>query len=205
MDGSTEHLLPPIVECDEIPNNRNEIATPAVARKFLHLSEIACHIPELDPQAKILLLIGRDLIVAHHVLDQRISHDAPYAQKLSLGWTIIDETCLNKAHLPAKVSVNKTCMNVVGLLSCYPASIRLQLRFLVSIRMSYPLCLREHHMTINQDLLRKILFSSILWKVSSIAAQMENGQLHYLLSLDDPDFQTITVKQSREPETLIPR
>ena len=114
MDGSTEHLMPPIVECDEIPNNRNEIATPAVARKFLHLSEIACHIPELDPQAKILLLIGRDLIVAHHVLDQRISHDAPYAQKLSLGWTIIGETCLNKAHLPAKVSVNKTYLHERG-------------------------------------------------------------------------------------------
>ena len=107
-------MSPPIVECDGIPNNRNEIATPAVARKFLHLSEIACHIPELDPQAKILLLIGRDLIVAHHVLDQRISHDAPYAQKLSLGWTIIGETCLNKAHLPAKVSVNKTYLHERG-------------------------------------------------------------------------------------------
>lgn len=114
MDGSIEHMCPPIVECDEIPNNRNEIATPAIARTFQHLSEIACHIPELDPQAKILLLIGRDLIVAHHVLDQRISHDAPYAQKLSLGWTIIGKTCMNKAHLPANVSVDKTYLHDNG-------------------------------------------------------------------------------------------
>ncbi|XP_062587040.1 uncharacterized protein LOC134248654 [Saccostrea cucullata] len=111
LDGRTKHLLPPIVECDHIPNNRDEIATPALARRFQHLSDIACHIPELDSKAKILLLIGRDLIVAHHVHDQRISHNAPYAQKLSLGWTIIGETCLNKVHLPAKVSVNKTYLH----------------------------------------------------------------------------------------------
>ena len=46
-----------IAECDEKPKNRNEMSTPAVTRQFLHLSEIACRIPELDPQAKILLLI----------------------------------------------------------------------------------------------------------------------------------------------------
>ncbi|XP_062602313.1 uncharacterized protein LOC134264026, partial [Saccostrea cucullata] len=113
-DGRTKHLLPPIVECDDIPNNRDEIATPALARRFQHLSDIACHIPELDSKAKILLLIGRDLIVAHHVHDQRISHDAPYAQKLSLGWTIIGETCLNKAHLPVNISVNKIYLHDNG-------------------------------------------------------------------------------------------
>ena len=73
VDGKTKHTLPPIVECDEIPDNRNEIATPDLAKQFPHLSGIASCIPELDPQAKILLLIGRDLIVAHHVLDQRIA------------------------------------------------------------------------------------------------------------------------------------
>lgn len=204
MDGSTEHMCLPIVECDEIPNNRNEIATPAIARTFQHLSEIACHIPELDPQAKILLLIGRDLIVAHHVLDQRISHDAPYAQKLSLGWTIIGETYLNKAHLPANVSVDKTYLHDNGRPSILLPCNNSQLRFLISTRKSCPLCSRERQMTKSQDLLRKILFSWILWKVSSIAAQKGNGLLPYPFCLDDPDFQTFTVKQLREPEIWIP-
>lgn len=114
LDDSTTHQLPPVIECDAVPDNRNEIATPDIAKRFPHLANIASHIPELDPRAKILLLIGRDLIIAHHVLDQRISHDAPYAQKLSLGWTIIGETCLNKAHLPATISVNKVYLHNDG-------------------------------------------------------------------------------------------
>lgn len=114
LDDSTTHQLPPVIECDAVLDNRNEIATPDIAKRFPHLANIASHIPELDPQAKILLLIGRDLIIAHHVLDQRISHDAPYAQKLSLGWTIIGETCLNKAHLPATISVNKVYLHNDG-------------------------------------------------------------------------------------------
>lgn len=114
LDDSTTHALPPIIECYAVPFNRNEIATPDIAKQFQHLTNIACHIPELYPQAKILLLIGRDLIIAHHVLEQRISHDAPYAQKLSLGWTIIGETYLKKAHLPATISVYKVYLHNDG-------------------------------------------------------------------------------------------
>ncbi|XP_046544637.1 uncharacterized protein LOC124254832 [Haliotis rubra] len=57
---------------------------------------------------KILLLIGRDVIETHLVLDQRIgTKGAPYAQRLPLGWVIIGETCLGKIHSPEVVNVNK--------------------------------------------------------------------------------------------------
>lgn len=60
-----------------------------------------------------MLLIGRDLIEAHHVLDQRIGPpSSPYAQKLPLGWTIIVETCLDKVNRPNAVNVMKT--NLTG-------------------------------------------------------------------------------------------
>lgn len=73
LDGNTIHRLPPTVECETIPDNRKEISTPDVGNQFPHLAEIANYITELDPQADILLLIDRNLIEAHHVLDQNFS------------------------------------------------------------------------------------------------------------------------------------
>ena len=66
-------------------------------------------IPEIDYSANILVLIGRDLLKAHHVLDQRIGREnEPYAQRLSLGWVIIGEACLGLVHQTSHVNVNKT-------------------------------------------------------------------------------------------------
>ena len=66
---------------------------------------------ELDQNAQIELLIGRDLINAHHVLDDRtVEEDSvlPFGQKLPLGWVIIGDVCLGSAHEPEVVSVSKT-------------------------------------------------------------------------------------------------
>ena len=84
--------------------------TPEVAKFHPHLGKIASEIPQIDPEAEILLLIGRDLIKAHHVHDQIIGpRQTPYAQKLSLGWTIIGETCLGGAHRPDANNIVDTC------------------------------------------------------------------------------------------------
>lgn len=75
-----------VLECDQIPDVRYEIPTPDVASHYPHLRDIEPFIPPLNPDAQIMLLIGRDLIEAHHVLDQRIGPpNSPYAQKLPLG------------------------------------------------------------------------------------------------------------------------
>ena len=66
-----------------------------------HLQDIACHLPELDEEAGIHLLIGRDLIDVHHVVDQKIGPPgSPFAQHLGLGWVVIGEVCLGKVHQP---------------------------------------------------------------------------------------------------------
>ena len=64
-----------------------EIPTPEVALQYQHLKAIATCIPELDKYAKNLLLLGRDIVRVHKVRDQvNGPHNAPFAQKLDLGW-----------------------------------------------------------------------------------------------------------------------
>lgn len=60
-------------------------------------------------KAEIMMLIGGNLTVAHHVLDQKVAPgNLPYAQKLHLGWTIIGETCLGKVHQPNVINTVNT-------------------------------------------------------------------------------------------------
>lgn len=100
VDGNVQMKCPTILECNGIPNSKHEIATPAVARQYKHLQDLEGFIPEIDAQADILLLIGRDMMPAHHVMDQRIGGDnKPYdGQTLRLEWAIIGESCLGLVH-----------------------------------------------------------------------------------------------------------
>lgn len=86
---------------------RKDIATLEIARHYTHLMDIQEFIPPLS-EARTLLLIGRDLPVAHHVLDQRVgSGNEPFAQRLRFGWIIVGETCLGKVHR-TQISVRTT-------------------------------------------------------------------------------------------------
>lgn len=74
LDGTSAINLPTLLECDNIPNVRDEIPSPDVVKPHPHLSDLKDAIPPLDCNADMNLFIGRDLITAHHVLDQRIGH-----------------------------------------------------------------------------------------------------------------------------------
>ena len=109
LDSSTTFHLPTVLECDDIPQNRDEIPSPDIMRQHSHLRDLSGFIPPIDDSCQIELLIGRDLINAHIVLEHRIG--VPYAQKLPLGWVLIGDTCLGKAQLPIMpitVDVRKT-------------------------------------------------------------------------------------------------
>ena len=60
MAGRTIRL-PQLVECSNIPQDKREIVTPEMAMQFSHLKEVAKEIPPYDPQAKVEILIGRDV------------------------------------------------------------------------------------------------------------------------------------------------
>ncbi|XP_063404523.1 uncharacterized protein LOC134687988 [Mytilus trossulus] len=108
IDGRVRMDLPTVIECNDIPETREEIPVPEITKYYEHLKRIT--LPPIDPEAHILLLIGRDLADAHHVYEQKTgAQNTPFAQRLSLGWVIIGEVCLGQTHKPnSKVNVCKT-------------------------------------------------------------------------------------------------
>lgn len=86
FDGTRTLDLPTLIECDQVPDSKDEIPTSDVAYHYPHLTEIAHHFPPIDDGAQVSLLIGRDLPEAHHVQAQITGQKGtPFAQKLALG------------------------------------------------------------------------------------------------------------------------
>ncbi len=120
LDGSLSVSLPTLIECNCMPEDRSEIPTPEAAKHHPHLKSIAHLIPPLDPNAQILLLLRRDILQVHKVREQcNGPQNAPYAQRLDLGWVVFSEVCLGAAHKPSTVSVY--CTNILedGHPSCF--------------------------------------------------------------------------------------
>ena len=64
-----------------------------MADNFPHLRDLSGQMCAIDTNINIELLIGRDIVVAHRVLDQLLGNDRePYAQKLPLGWVVVGES-----------------------------------------------------------------------------------------------------------------
>lgn len=136
LDGKCSFKLPMLIECAELPNNREEIPFPRVAKGYSHLEDISDKIPDLLENVEIELLIGRDLIDAHIVQDQRKgSCGMPFAQKFPLGWVIIGPVCLDSLHIPEKINVNKTHILQNGRPSLlHPCDNRIQIKDQIYIK-----------------------------------------------------------------------
>lgn len=73
-----------------VPDDRTEIPSPEVTHYHPHLRSVAGKILPVDQNALILLLLGRDILRVHKVREQiNGPHNAPYAQRLDLGWVIV--------------------------------------------------------------------------------------------------------------------
>ena len=98
-----------LIECNQIPQSKEEIPTPEIAKEFAHLRDIADEIPPIDNDAGIHILIGRD---APELLKVRAFKNgpkgAPWAQKLDLGWTISGQVCLNRVGGPVHIAAHRT-------------------------------------------------------------------------------------------------
>ena len=127
--NGTESELPTLTECNNIPRDKQEIPTPEMARRFPHLSDIANQIPLLDENAEIHLLIGRDAPGLLKVREFRNGpRGAPWAQKISLGWTIIGQMCLHLVGGP--VHVRACCTSLLAADSMEKSSETNDYRFL---------------------------------------------------------------------------
>ena len=100
--------LPTLIECGNVPQEKREIPTPEMARRFPHFQEIANEIPPLVGIANIHLLISRDAPELKVREFRNGTKGTPWAQKLSLGWTIIGQMCLDLAGGHAYVLVRRT-------------------------------------------------------------------------------------------------
>jgi hypothetical protein len=79
--------------------NQDEIPKREVANCLPHLQCMAGELPPLECRSEIMLLIYRDLVDGHHVLEQ-IPANRMYMQRLRLGWVIVGETCRGGTHKP---------------------------------------------------------------------------------------------------------
>lgn len=89
--------------------------TPEVVDDHPHLRSISDKLHPLQPNVNTQLLIGRDLVEAHQVLDKIIGLPcAPFAQRLHLGWVIIGDVCLGGRHKPTEVGAFNTHIDKDG-------------------------------------------------------------------------------------------
>ncbi|XP_064461872.1 uncharacterized protein LOC135372079 [Ornithodoros turicata] len=111
IDRRTQLQLPTLIECTQIPDDRSEIPTPEVAHHHPHLRKIAHLLQPLEDDAAILLLLGRDILQVHKVRQQvNGSSNAPYAQRLDLGWVIVGDICINGIRKPTSINVFRTTL-----------------------------------------------------------------------------------------------
>jgi len=71
--------------------------------------------PKSGPMAEILLLLGRDMIKVLKVREQvNWPYNAPFAQRLDLGWVLVGEVCLASAHkTTVNTSLLQPCTNIL--------------------------------------------------------------------------------------------
>ena len=104
--------LPTLIECDNIPKDKKEIASPEFAKQYRHLRDIAREIPPLDSIAEVQLLIGRN---APELLKVRAFRNGPkgtpWAHKLAVGWTICGEACVGRQGGPIHIGTHRTTLN----------------------------------------------------------------------------------------------
>ena len=92
--------------------NRSEIPTLDVISHQLHL----CNLPILlkNPEAQILLLIGRDFSKVHHVRVQRIGgRSTSFAQRTNLGWPMHLNVCFGGFNNNTNISSFTTNIMIV--------------------------------------------------------------------------------------------
>lgn len=75
VDGESKMAPPPVTECNDIPEVREEIPTQEIVEHYQHLNRVS--LPPLDSEAQILLLIGRDLVGSSSALS---AWDSPILQ-----------------------------------------------------------------------------------------------------------------------------
>ena len=189
INGKTQVMLPTLIECDMLPDDRSEVPTPEVAQYYPHLRCIADQIPELDSRAPILLLLGRDILSLHKVREQHNGpHNSPYAQRLDLGWVIVGEVCLGGAHKPSNATVFKT-----NILQNGRSSVLSPCTNLIQVKEQMNVCMKQPQASLQS--LTDIHFKSDPEKLGDTVFQRNPDDDKPAMSVEDKIFLNIMEKE----------
>ena len=84
--------LPPTFVNDSIPDTRHEVAKPDDVRRHKHIAHLAHNFPQYEPEAELLLLIGRDCEEAMQTNCTSLGRPAPFVHHTSLGYALVGKT-----------------------------------------------------------------------------------------------------------------
>ena len=91
VNEEDSYSLPLVYENNNIPDTKDEAATPDIVRKHPGLQHLAHNFAPLDKEADVCLLIGRD--AGDILATTTTSTSAPFAHKTSLGWAVVGAIC----------------------------------------------------------------------------------------------------------------
>ena len=91
VEEPVSYDLPPMTTIDSIPDCKLEVASPRCVEMFPHISQFAKFFQEIDPDAEVLALIGRD---GNKILKTECFGDeAPFVHHTTLGWALVGTVC----------------------------------------------------------------------------------------------------------------
>ena len=98
------HSLPPVMTHSSIPGSKREVASPAVVAAHKHIAHLSRNFLDIDQDAEILLLLGRD---CGDILATRCyGNTFPFAHHTALGWALVGSVCpLNKTDTISRVTL----------------------------------------------------------------------------------------------------
>lgn len=74
-----------------VSDNKHQVATPDVVRRFKHTAKYAKHFPALDDNAQVLILIGLDNVHIHK--SDRLTQFSPFIHRTPLGYALVGKVC----------------------------------------------------------------------------------------------------------------
>ena len=100
------YSLPKLYENNGIPDTKDECANPVIISKNLTISKFSCNFPEIDNEADVCLLIGRD---SGDIMGTKShSKTAPFVHQTPLGWAVVGSICPFGSSLKASAKVLRT-------------------------------------------------------------------------------------------------
>ena len=96
--------IPQALSCPNIADTTREVATPDMVLKHEQIKSYAKYFPHFDPNADVLLLIGRNC--GRAMATQCLTKSEPYIHKSPLGYSLVGNICTQSQN--EHISVMKT-------------------------------------------------------------------------------------------------